>query len=323
MKKAILFLPFVFVYCAGFAQGPIPNSGFENWTSYLTGTTPQYPYELPDLWRTTDSITVVNSAGVTHSASKEVSQVYSGTYSLHLQSWSFLVSGFPFINGIPGCATSGNVIINTGAGTITPIGGTADTIRHAQLNGFYKYTAGGNGSDSGSVEVCLFKRNTGTGNRDTVATGRTYFHNQATYTPFNFPIIQYGSVAITPDSMLIWIQSSPREPLGSGQTGSILLVDSLAFSGTIGINEIPDVVNSMNVFPVPASNELNIVLDLKRNIRTSFEIIDITGKKILNFEMQSLKERIDIHELNTGNYFYNLLDEHGNKLKSGKFSVSR
>ncbi len=323
MKKIILLFLLAASAINLYAQGPVPNGGFENWSTFSTGTPTPYSYEMPDNWKTTDSISVANSNGPVHSVSKEASTVQSGTYSMRLQSWSYLIGGFPFINGIPGCATNGDVIVNTSTASIIPVSGSPDTVRHAQLSGFYRYSAGGTGNDSGSIEVCLLQRNTISGNRDTVAMGQTYFHNQGSYTNFSVTINQFGSVALNPDSMLIWIQSSPREPLGSGQTGSILLIDSLSFSGVIGINELQNAVNAMQVYPVPAIDVLNVDVDLKNPIRISYEVIDINGKQKLSHSMDAAKTKIDVSSLSNGNYFVNLLDENGNRLSSGKFTINK
>src|SRR6185436_7923323 len=99
MKKIFTILCLSVMTLMVYGQGPVPNAGFENWSSYLTGGTP-YPYELPDQWKTTDSITVANSAGATHSAIKENSAFHSGAHAIHLTSWSYLVGGFPILNGL-------------------------------------------------------------------------------------------------------------------------------------------------------------------------------------------------------------------------------
>ena len=325
MKKTILIFLIIFSCIVKLtAQNAVPNAGFENWSPFFTGTAPPRSYELPDQWKTTDSITVANSpTGFIHSATKEISLIYSGSYSLHLQSWSYYFGTTPFVNGIPGCATNGDVLVDVPNTAIYPISGTADTVLHAQLNGFYRYAAGGSGQDTGSVEICMFKRNASTGNRDTVATGKTYLINQGTYTQFGVNLSLYGSASSTPDSMLIWIQSSPRNPLGSGQTGSILLIDSLTFSGILGVNDNPGIVNSVHIYPIPAVDLVTVEIDFKKSARSTFELIDIAGRKVLSHEMNSTSEKINLSGLNTGNYFYHLLDDFGNKLSSGKIAVNK
>lgn len=277
------------------AQAPVPNGGFESWTGFGL-------YEMPDAWKTTDSLSM--SVG-TPSATKETTDMHGGLYALKLTPFFFV-----FTN-IPGAASNG--VINTT--TFQIIGGSPDTVRHAKLSGWYKYAPVS--GDSCTISVTMYKRNGAT--RDVIGSG-IFGTSAATsaYTPFDVNM-NYSSIN-TPDSVLISIFSSA---MGSAHLGTTLLIDDLAFSGFVGIHEIPGVVNSLNTFPNPAQNELNVSVDLQKNIRTRFEISDLNGRKVSSFEMKSLNEKFDVSFLVSGNYFYRLADENGNTLGSGKFSISK
>jgi hypothetical protein len=306
MKKLILLFFVILSYSIKSNAQNVPNGDFETWLSFGSGLT---AYNRPDLWQTTDSFSTYLVTGPQHSVTWETSSVYHGTSAMKLTPFTHPL-GFT----VPGAASNGQ--INTT--TIQIIGGTPDVVRHQTLSGWYQYSPVG--GDVSSISVALFKRNGAT--RDTVAKGVfTPSAAVATYTQFQINLTYLS--AIDPDSMLITIYGGPVA-LGAAHTGTVLLVDSLNFSGVVsGVNDIPAVLNSVRVYPVPASNDLTVSVDLKKNIQASFEIVDLNGKRVLIHNMNSNEEKIDISELNNGNYFYNLLDEKANKLSSGKFSVSK
>ena len=225
MKK-ITAITFLLLTAAFFSNAQINNGQFENWTDSTIGA---YTYDSLINWMTTDLLSLQNSSPNVHSAQPETIDVYEGSSSIILTSWS----GFGgAVQGIPGAASNGNVLI---AGlTPSPIGGVPDVVRHAALMGYYKYIPAGAG-DHGSIETCLFKRNGA--NRDTIA--YALFDaalNIGTYTQFSVNLIEVNTG--TPDSSLIWMQSSPRVLFTTGKTGTVLKVDSLHYSGIIGVDEI-------------------------------------------------------------------------------------
>jgi hypothetical protein len=307
MKKSILFLLLMVCCFVKSKAQNVPNGDIETWLSFGAGLT---SYERPDLWFTTDSFSVNLITGPQHSVTKETSSVYHGLSAMRLTPFTH-----PFGFTVPGAATNGS--INTT--TLQIIGGTSDTVRHQMLSGWYQYTPVG--SDLSSITVGLFKNNGST--RDTIAYGALSISAATSgYTHFQIDL-NYLSL-VFPDSVLITIYSGPPA-LNAPHIGTVLIVDSLTFSGTVptGMNEMSREFNSVRVFPVPAMNDLNISLDLKKNIHTSFEITDINGKRIVLHEMASNEEKIDISMLSNGNYLYNVLDEKANRLSSGKFSVSK
>ncbi len=288
----------------------IDNGQFENWTDSMIGA---YTYDSLIHWKTTDLISQQNGDNHPHSA-QPTTDAFASPTAIILTSWS---AAGGFIPGIPGAASNGNVYVNIAGMTITPIGGVPDNVRHASLMGYYKYAPGT--GDSASIEVCLFKRNGA--NRDTVASG--YFHPQlpiGTYTLFTINLTPNSTD--TPDSSLIWLQSSPRSPLGSGKTGSVLQVDSLYYQGIIGVNEISPLVKSMITYPVPAANDLNVRVELVSPVNMNYSIESITGKTVLTGTMNGNEQKIDVSKLANGHYVVNVKDESGQKMISHKFTVA-
>jgi len=296
MKKSILFLIVTYLVSFELKAQNVPNGGFENWTSFGL-------YEMPDSWQTTDSISLTQG---THSVTKETVNIHSGTYAMKLTPFTYILT-------IPGTASNGHINYST----LAIEGGTPDTVRHAKLDGWYQFAPVSN--DSCTILVTLYKWNSSTSMRDVVGGGAFCTQTAAaTYTPFEITL-DYASSS-TPDSVLIVVYSSA---LGGSHMGTVLYVDDLSFSGIAGVNELPASVQSIHVYPVPAGNELNVDLALSKKVRSSFVITDVSGRKMISHAMNQSKEKIDISALASGNYFYNLVDDGGNNLSTGKFTVSR
>jgi hypothetical protein len=126
-----------------------------------------------------------------------------------------------------------------------------------------------------------------------------------------------------PDSSLIWIQSSPRSPIGAGVTGSVLRVDSLYYTGQIGIEDISPLVKTMLTYPVPAVNEINVKVELVSPVSMIYEILDNNGNIVASDKMLSNTQKIDVSKLAAGNYFVNLRDLSGKKLCADRFTIAR
>lgn len=314
MKKILSFCILICLSIAGFAQ--VPNGTFESWTPYGV-------VEVPTSWNTTDSVSFTNALPQ-HSAVQDVSDVQSGNASLRLTSWTYFAAPgpIPVVPGLPGCASNGSVVTNLSSFSITPTGGTADAAAHGQLNGYYKYTPVN--SDTGSVEVLLSRFN-GT-SRDTVASGifKTNVQNNV-YTQFS--ILLSRKNLGNPDTALIWIQSSPRSPIalgnGPGETGSTLQVDSLYFSSLIGVDEIPNVIQSVALYPVPAVNQLNIHVELEKSIQLTYRIFDVKGQLVASNLIEPKETAVDVSALANGTYYLSLLDQQNNALYQTHFTVGR
>lgn len=310
MRK-ITFLILLFMIDAFTMKAQLVINGqMEDWTT-VTGA---YTYDSLHNWKTTEMVSLQNSGNANHSAQKETSDVYEGAASLRLTSWS--TTGFP-INGLPGCASNGDVVVVTfPAPSITPVGGVPDTMRHAALSGYYEYVP--MGSDHGSIETCLFKWN-GT-SRDTVAYGKLDAGLLiGSYVHFTIPLTEV--LTIKPDTSLIWIQSSPRTPIASGVTGSVMRVDSLYYNGLIGIDEFSPVVKGLYTYPIPAATELNVKVELTTPVDMTYDILDVNGKLVESGKMNGNTQHVNVSAMAAGNYFITLKDESGKRLCGDQFKV--
>ena len=309
MKTQLLLLVVLifFVALSASAQN-IPNASFENWHSYSLG-------EYPDWWATSDSVSAANGGGA--SVFKSSADPYDGIYSLHLKSTQITIIVFQ-VSG-PGIATNGQV--NFVGGNFEFSGGSPDTARSRFFTGRYKYIPQ-NPADAAIVKVFLFKNN-GTSPRDTIAAG-LWEHTGAitTYDQFVIPMI-YHDYITQPDTCLIILQSSRgiNDP-GLG-VGSEFIVDSIGFAGFVGIDEFKNSISSVNVYPMPAQNEINIDVELKNNINLYYSIFDINGRLLQSALMNSKKEKVDISKLSSGRYFLKLGDAKKNLLFTTQFSIAR
>ena len=193
---------------------------------------------------------------------------------MHLKSTQITIVIFQ-VTG-PGIATNGQV--NLVGNNFAFSGGSPDTARSRFFTGRYKYNPL-NPSDAAIVKVYLFNNN-GVTPRDTIAAG-LWEHTGAvsTYDQFVIPMI-YRDFVTPPDTCLIILQSSRGLNDPTLGIGSEFVVDSLGFSGFVGVNELKNAISSVNVFPTPAKNEINIDIELKSNLILGYEIFDINGKLV-------------------------------------------
>lgn len=307
MKKTLLVLLTIILWGAVVSAQTVPNGGFENWTASTTGT---YAYELPDSWKTTDSASLAFTFGFSHSAEKDTF-THGGDYALKLTGW------ITSLGTVPAAASNGDIDILT----LSIIKGSPDTVRHAKLNGFYSYAPVG--GDTCYIIVSLMKWNTATSSRDTIGYGQ-FTANSATpgpgYAPFTVNLA-YNSWTEYPDTMVILLLTSPLA-IGSGHAGTILYIDDLSFTGVVGIDEVQSNINSVDLFPSPASSTITIRVDLKKTTPLHFNIYDIRGKHVFSDVLEPNETSVDVSHFPVGNYKFQLMD--GSKqVYSSSFMINR
>ena len=305
MKSLLTFL-FVFTGTLTLSAQSIPNSGFESWTPYGSG-------ENPNSWNTSDSVTVLYQGG---NSAYSRTDSYEGSKCLHLKSTQITYIVLQLTG--PGIATNGTMSLVGASFQFT--GGSPDTARSRFFTGYYKYTK--NGPDEvASVKVYLLRNNAG--NRDTVATGVSLFSNDvSTYSQF-VTQMDYRDFINRPDTCLIIIQSSKSINDPSIVPGTELVIDSLGFSGFVGLDELSNFINDAKVYPSPADKALNIDVELKKEAELNYEIYDLNGRLISQSQMHSAKEKVDVSALANGRYILKLTDVKRNSLYSAIFTIGR
>jgi hypothetical protein len=88
----------------------------------------------------------------------------------------------------------------------------------------------------------------------------------------------------------------------------------------VGVNEYTTALD-MNVYPNPAQNEVNFMVDSK--IAHSMVIYDITGRKVDSFMIISDLSTINTSSYANGSYTYSVLGIDNTILARGKFSVAK
>lgn len=80
--------------------------------------------------------------------------------------------------------------------------------------------------------------------------------------------------------------------------------------------------SSISIYPVPASDFINI--EIPENTSSKISVLSIDGKliKAITFENEALL-KIDVSELNVGFYFINITDVKSGNTVTKKFSVAR
>lgn len=311
MKKAILIIFSIFLSGNFLSAQTIPNAGFESWTDYTVGSV---NYSLPDFWKTTDSISASMPIFATNSVVQETAEVHGGSSAMKLIGWTALTSP------APGAASNGDIDVSD-LTNLKIIKGTPDTVRHEKLNGFYKFAPVG--GDTCSVIVTLVRWNTTSNSRDTIAYGKFDAHTATPapgYAPFTVNM-EYYSWTLNPDTMVILIHTSPLV-IGSGHAGTILYIDDLSFTGVVGINELQSNINSVEVYPSPASSSMTIRVDLKKATSLHYNIIDIQGKLVFADVLEPFETRVDVSQYPTGNYKLQLMDG-STQVYSGSFMINR
>jgi hypothetical protein len=298
--KNLLSLLTILVFFGANAQ--VPNLGFENWTPYSLG-------EYPTGWTTSDSVAYVLTT--TNNVTKGTDP-FEGSYSLHMRS---VTSGFG-ISG-PGIATNGAV--NLVGTSFEFSGGSADTARYRYMTGQFKYMPM-NPNDTGLATVILYR--TVAGIRDTTAMGIYKFAGTTSnYTPFTVEL-HYRDYANHPEMIIVVLQSSKGVNDPNLALNTELVIDSINFSGFVGIDELADNISSLNFYPTPASSELHIDVELKKQDVIHYEIYDERGRLVLQNPLNTGHETADISQLAVGNYVLRIANASRN-LYSGNFTITR
>jgi hypothetical protein len=291
MKKSLLTISASFTICLG-AYAQIPNNGFENWTS--AGA-----YNTPDQWCNLNPTT----------AAASVYTCVKGTPGNPGNSYIGLTSKTVLTTVVPGVAVSGR--INTA--TYKADKGFPLMTQPASLMFNWKYMTSGN--DQGYISILLSKWNAAMSMKDTISYTKYPFSGMVmSWSMMTIPL-SYRS-GMMPDSALIVLSASGATPVN----GSMLDVDNLAFSGTAaGITEIGNAVSSLNAYPVPAKDQLNLEFYANNKGNLKIQLLDILGnvvfEKIPASTTGEYKESINTTSLSKGVYFLRVLSNSGSSIR--------
>ena len=282
MKKSILLIIAALGFTSG-TFGQIPNGGFENWT--FAGA-----YEDPTSWTT---LNILSFLGGPITTTKD-SAAHSGTYAVKNTCVAYSNFGTP----------------DTLCGlTLTAY---PETARPLNVEGWYQLS--GTGTDlSAYLGVSLTTWNAGTGIPDTVAVGLYASGTPTgnTWTYFNLPL-QYVS-GVNPDSAQIAFGVS-------GEAGSYMKMDDLAFNGNVASAEKPADFH-LHIWPNPTAGELQIDLDRAKD--WSVELVNLSGQVMKEMTFTGSHLTLETSGLAPGIYLLNLRDQETGAFSSKKVQILR
>lgn len=115
--------------------------------------------------------------------------------------------------------------------------------------------------------------------------------------------------------------SSSRIPNG---TGSFEIKAATFMANNEGSSSTDDnATNSFKVHPNPASNHIHLLINGHTENVSHFQIIDMSGRIVIDGEIASDLETINISDLQAGLYFISLANVHKETKSRSKFSVIR
>jgi len=256
------------------ALAQVPNGGFESWVDQGT-------YMDPAGWLTYNDV--------------------------------FFASG-PVITveqGFPGAVGAFHAVITTRAvpaGTAMQgwlsLNGFPYAARPAQLTGQWQY--GIQAADTGVVSVLMSKWNAGTGARELMAHGELKVTGTLSgWHPLSVPITYFSEEV--PDSAYIQFEASFdfTDPV----PGSFIKVDDLDFAGTVGVAEAA-AGGELRLYPSPSTGQVHITAD--RRIK-EVQVMDLTGRVMLEEAVHAEKVDLDLSALHTGRYLVQLQFANGER----------
>ena len=304
MKRTIL-LTFM-IGLASFmanAQTQAPNVDFEDWETIvpdLGGT-----YEEPLDWGSSNECTPLTfQFAVTKS-----NDAHTGNYSVRMETFSAF--GNIKVNGM--ITTAQMICLAAGGGQEGGIAFT-DAIPDSMI-GWYKCVPMSN--DSAYSQIMFLANN----DQDTVSITRVDFtETVGTWTKFS-TALNPANVGQSPEKLSLLFSSSWGDgSLGQAEVGSILFIDDVEFIyNEVGIDDQPNHSN-WSVYPNPVEGELFV--NVANGQKADLEILDVTGKRVRSLEISQENNRIDLSQLVTGVYLYQIRSLDDQVLKTGKLLVN-
>lgn len=130
-------------------------------------------------------------------------------------------------------------------------------------------------------------------------------------------ILYDSSASHNPDTIdILWSSSSLYKPA----PGSVLYLDGVTIP--MGVNEIQAPDAKVEVYPNPASTEVNFLIT-SENQANNVAVFDITGRKVDTYSVRNNKASVNTSTYSNGMYTYQVRDKSGALIKVGKFSVVR
>lgn len=272
MKKCITVLS-VLIILTITTNAQIPNSGFENWTTFGS-------YEEPAEWYTGNSSSSGSFYPVTKSSDHYPVSV--GNYSIKLENQIPLINGSSY-----GFATTNYASCSPSF----PITG-----HPTSLCGYYKCFPLNN--DTVQIGLMLFQNGIWVAGANLTCTNTV-----SDWTSFNIPISSYSSADSAYLSIAAFYNDTtcgfPYGPFGN----SVLYVDNLSFNNLItSVSEGTSRNFEFNLYPNPASDFVTLNTDFTNNEDLTLNFYNVVGSLIKSEIIKHNTRQINIAELCDGIY---------------------
>jgi hypothetical protein len=280
MKRVLQLIVFALAIQITMSAQVIPNGSFEEWESNSFG-----------ILDPVDWIAPLNLLGI-----ESVSRVegYNGGYAAKL-----------------------NALEVPGSGVATPILSCFEfpvTEKYATLTGKLKCNLEGNDT---LFIVANFYVIDGEDEIDVGVGFGIFTQNYTEFTNFDINILYFEEMV--PEYGLILITAGQLEE-EEATLGTSIVIDELDLAGSASVSEISPVFGAIgNVYPNPASGQINIPFELKEPENISITITDLTGRivyqKMNTYFAQGVNEvNVDISNLSPGTYFYSVIPSDGRSI---------
>jgi len=288
------------------AQDTLPNTNFENWTSYDAGI---YLEPSGGVWTTANQIALLGMPQTT----LKTTDAESGTYAAEMITKQTTITSPPTL--LTGTLATG--VFNT---TATPPAnlqlGQPFTGRPVRFTGWYKYM--NNNGDSCAIYAILSKWNGSSRQKVGEAKLQNSTDSVTTYTQFNLPFVYY--LQDIPDTISVVFASSAGGAAMVGHVGSTLYIDNINLSYSSGINDLPKPFLKVQCYPIPSNSVVNFVLG-RNIINGSIRIFDESGNEIKTFTISNKEFSVPVDNLSKGKYYYQVVEKNS-VLNTGYFLVN-
>ncbi|MFN7313893.1 MAG: T9SS type A sorting domain-containing protein [Bacteroidota bacterium] len=265
---------------------------FENWDSVEVSSEGGWKNFLPTGWFEFGNI--ISASENKPLAVERTTDAYAGEYAIKLT------------NVATSLQSPATMMTNSGDGS-TVNNKIPVAAKYTRLEGYYKYNY--TAKDTFTITVMMVK------GEDIIGVGEfTKSDVQNDYIKFNVPIMYMPGFSGIPDSAVVIVTAGSTETFKEGST---LTLDELNFStSSTGILEHTRAsLFTINAWPNPTKEILHVDLNQLKDVQCAIEVVDITGKVILEHQTkpnnQSSQVELNVTNFKSGVYFVRVTTRSG------------
>jgi hypothetical protein len=298
---------------------------FENWRTVSSGL-PLTQFEVPDGWFGADSLLFHYAPLLPGStplvAMYKDADAHTGSYAVKLVSQNVGAD----IGVVPGLLSNAEPFIdlatfdpNNILGSLIFVGGTTVNNRVSEVKAWVKYDP--QGSDNALVHVMALNNLDAPVGEGTLLLSNA--HN--TYTEISVPVT-YANSTVVPSKIIVNFYSSNLVSASKGTeaetptAGTTLFVDDVEAVILTDVNDVVHTTQSLRLFPNPATEVLH--LSTAHTGTQKCIITDVSGRTVMQADFTE-KTTLQIGQLPSGTYFYQIINHEGIQMHKGKFQVAK